>query len=135
MSAGGWRDVTDLTADGSEVQIHLGEQDGPARLELYRKIMPLAVAKFEAAGRAAGWREAIEALRDTDAVIVWVKASDGNLPESIATYLESLAPKETPVISAEQCPARSHCPKCRCVLDAGHDGSCDIHCGGETDQP
>jgi len=54
------------------------------------------VAAAESRGRAAGWREAIEALRDVAAVVPWVKASDGNLPEAIATYLESLAPKETP---------------------------------------
>lgn len=35
----------------------------------------------------------------------------------------------------KQCVSKSHCPSCRCVLDAGHAGQCDVHCGNEPAAP
>lgn len=31
--------------------------------------------------------------------------------------------------AAPQCSITFQCPGCRCVLDAGHTGLCDVHCG------
>jgi hypothetical protein len=64
------------------------------------------IVDAESRGRAAGWREAIAALRDTDDFASWSRAGGravvnehGGIRTTtalVARYLESLAPKETP---------------------------------------
>lgn len=90
-----------MTTDDRELIIHDVPPVDP--MDLYRTIMPTAVARFEASGRAAGWREAIEALRATrdrwinDDSESSASALDLSLScQDAADFLESLAPKETP---------------------------------------
>lgn len=54
------------------------------------------IAAAESRGRAAGWREAIEALRAHVEANYHPASIDGARLRKIAAELESLAPKETP---------------------------------------
>ena len=70
-----------------------GETSHP--LDMLRTLAP-GVAIFEERGRAAGWREAIEALRAHVEANYHPVSIDGARLRKIAAELESLAPKETP---------------------------------------
>jgi hypothetical protein len=99
-----WKRYAGIEPGADSIEVRLAKAAAhQALLDAVRLAdLPDPVAAAVDLGRAAGWREAIEALRDWDALGPFVaeyrRPLTGYDSSNIvlAAFLESLAPKETP---------------------------------------